>query len=187
MKKKINLLCLLLFLSFASLQAQNNTKIDVALQQEMSLRKSNELIGINIILNRQYDQMDMRMKSDAYMEKEIKRTFVVGELKRFSEETQRNVMNYLRSFSENGQVANIQSHWIYNGIYCHATRDIIEKLTAFDDILIIGFDKQYRLAPDTEKTDATDVSKGMAYNVLKVNAPQVWDLGYTGSLVAFDT
>jgi hypothetical protein len=160
--------------------AQNNAKIDVALQQELLLHKASELIGINIILNQQYDQMDMHLKSSLYSEKEVKRTFVVGELKRFSEETQRNVMNYLKRFSEKGQVSNIHSHWIYNGIYCHATKNIIEELATFDDILIIGFDKQYKLAPDDKKTDVTDRSEDIAYNVLKVNADQVWDLGYTG-------
>jgi len=67
--------------------AQNNAKIDVALQQEISSRNASELIGINIILNQQYDQMDMRMKSSSFTQKEDKRTFVVGELKRFSGET----------------------------------------------------------------------------------------------------
>ena len=160
--------------------AQDNAKIDVTLQQEMSLRNASELVGINIILNQQYDQMSMRLKSSVLSKKEDKRTFVVSELKRFSGETQRDVMNYLKLFSEKGQVSNIQSHWIYNGIYCYATKTVIKELATFDEILIIGFDKQYKLAPDDKKADITDASKEITYNVLKVKANEVWNLGYAG-------
>ena len=79
----------------ADIVAQSNSKIDVDLQQEMTLREANELIPINIILNQQYDQMETRMKSNVFETKEEKLTFVVGELQRFSEETQQGVMDFL--------------------------------------------------------------------------------------------
>jgi hypothetical protein len=72
--------------------AQNIAKIDVELQQEMSLREAGDLIRINIILNQQYDQMDMRMKSSVFPAKTSKRSFVINELKRFSSEAQRDLI-----------------------------------------------------------------------------------------------
>jgi len=50
MKKLLLITFIILCLHQAS-NAQNNTKIDVVLQQEISLLDTNELIGINIILN----------------------------------------------------------------------------------------------------------------------------------------
>lgn len=86
--KKLLLITAFVSVCLVSVVAQNNVKIDVDLQQEMTLRKANELIRINIILKQQYDQMEMRKKLSVLSKKEDKCTFVVSELKRFSEETQ---------------------------------------------------------------------------------------------------
>jgi len=90
-------------------------------------------------------------------------------------------MNYLQLLSKDGQVSDIKSHWIYNGIYCRATKKVIEELANFDDILTIGFDKKYRLSPDVKESDVINRAiDDTTYNVLKVNANKVWKLGYTG-------
>jgi len=178
--KKVCLIAIIAMCLCQVVSAQNYAKIDTDLQQEMSCRNASELIPINIVLKQQYNQLEMRMKSSHLFKKEAKRAFVVSELKRFSKEAQWTVLNYLNMFSDDGQVADIQQHWIYNGIYCQATKDVIETLATIDDILIIGFDKQYKLTPDVEKSDRDNDSREMTYNILKVNAHQVWDLGYTG-------
>jgi hypothetical protein len=64
--KKILLITFVAAYFCQGITAQNNAKIDVALQQELLLHKASELIGINIILNKQYDQMDIRMKSSVF-------------------------------------------------------------------------------------------------------------------------
>jgi subtilisin family serine protease len=177
--KKLLLLLVAITVCFTCF-CQEIQKIDIDLQGEMQLRSPGELIAINIIMKAQYDPLELRSKAAVHKFKEAKRTFVVEELKRFSGETQRNVMEYLNLFAKNAQVSDIQQHWIYNGIYCKATKSVIEELATLDAILTIGFDRQYRLAPDTEKPDIEAPSRGMTYNIPKVNADQVWELGYTG-------
>jgi subtilisin family serine protease len=159
--------------------AQDNIKIDVDLQQEMTLRKASELIRINIILNQQYDQMDMRVKSSVLLKKEDKRAFVVGELKRFSKETQRGVMDFLSTVPT---VSEVRSFWIANFINCYADIETIEKLSLHPDVLLIGLDQEHQWIPEEKQSGGLlDEPNEITYNVLKVNANQVWDeLGYTG-------
>jgi hypothetical protein len=77
--KKLFLIVLFAVCFCQVITAQNNAKIDVGLQQEMTLRQAGDLIRINIILNQQYDQMEMRTKASIFPKKEAKRTFVVNE------------------------------------------------------------------------------------------------------------
>jgi hypothetical protein len=159
--------------------AQDNIKIDVDLQQEMTLHKASELIRINIILEQQYDQMDMRMKSNVFLKKEDKRAFVVSELKRFSKETQRGVMDFLSTVPA---VLEIKSFWIANFINCYASIEAIEKLSLHPDVLLIGLDQEHQWIPEEEQSvGLLGETDEFSYNVQKVNANQVWDeLGYTG-------
>jgi hypothetical protein len=115
--KKVLLIVLVAVCCCQAATAQNNAKIDVSLQEEMTLRQASDLIRINIILNQQYDPIEMQTKASLFPEKEAKRTFVVNELKRFSEETQQSVMELLSAMPA---VSDVQSFWIANFISCYA-------------------------------------------------------------------
>jgi subtilisin family serine protease len=128
----------------------------------------------------QYDQLELRSKATLYRAKEDKRSFVVNELKRFAVETQQEVMSYLEFFATNDAVSNITQFWIYNGITCYATQEVITQLSFLDDVIVIGFDKEQNLLPIGETATPVAPSKEITYNVTKVNAPQVWELGYEG-------
>jgi len=177
--KKILLITFVLICLCQPIFAQNNAKIDVGLQQEMRLREENELIRINIILNQQYDQTEMRNKSSAFPIKEDKRAFVVGELKRFAEETQQGVIDFLSAFPA---VSELQSFWIANFINCYADIEVIRELSIHPDVLLIGFDKEYQwLSEEKLPREIIDATREITYNVQKVNANLVWNLlGYTG-------
>ena len=169
----------LVFAFFSNgIDAQNKDKIDTNLQQEMKFRDPNEMIRVNIILIRQYDQMEMRMKSSVFQTKEEKRNFVVGELKRFSDETQQGVLDVL-SAMPSSSVSEIQSFWISNFINCYANTEAIEELSLHPDILTIFFDSNLNVLPDFKST-VSDPTRETTYNVLKVNADKVWELGFEG-------
>lgn len=160
--------------------SQELTTIEPELQQEMISQEKGEMISINIILKSQYDQMEMRRKSNAFKTKENKRSFVINELKRFSKESQIGILNELQSFERNLKVQNIKSHWIFNGINCMATPEAIEAIASNPDVLIIGFNREQHLLPEGEKPTVSDATRELTYNILKVNADDVWGLGFTG-------
>jgi len=163
-----------------SAYSQEIPKIDTELQEEMQFRDDNELIKINIILKAQYDQSELGSKAAIYRLKEDRRTFVVNELKRYSQETQQEIMSYLTNFERSNSVSEIKQFWIFNGISCNATKEVIEELSYLDDILIIGFDKEHNWIFEDENPRPADGTREITYNVLKVNAHLVWDLGYEG-------
>ena len=165
-----------------SIFAQNIAKIDADLQQKMALRETDELIRINIILNQQYDQTEMRMKSSVFLKKEEKRAFVVRELKSFAEETQQGVMDFL---SAKPTVFKVQSFWIANFINCYANIETIYELSSHPDVLLIGLDQEHQWIPEEKMSgDMLDETREITYNVQKVNANLVWNvLGYTGENV----
>ena len=180
--KKILLIAFVLTYLCQGIIAQNNIKIDADLRQEMALRNTSELIGINIILKQQYEQMEMRKKLSVLPKKEDKRTFVVGELKRFSKETQQGVMDFL---STAPSVSKVQSFWVANFINCYANIETIKELSSHPDVLLIGLDQEHQWIPEEKQHGALlDGTKEITYNVLKVNANRVWnELGYTGENV----
>jgi subtilisin family serine protease len=174
---------------FHNSYSQNFLKIDIDLQEEMQARTSDELIRINIIMTAQHEQNELRRKVGNYSAKEDKRFFVINELKNYSKTTQQNVMNYLDSLAQNESVTEIKSFWIFNGINCCATKGVIETLSYLDDILIIGFDKLEKMIPDYESSPA-ESTREIPWNVTKVKADSVWNLGYNGEGVivgVFDT
>jgi subtilisin family serine protease len=175
--KKLFLIALMAVCFCQVITAQDNAKIDVDLQQEMALRETTDLIRINIILNQQYEQMEMRTKASIFPKKEARRSFVVNELKRFSEETQRGVMDLLSTMPD---VSEVQSFWIANFINCYANIDAIEELSLHPDVLIIGFDKEQYMLPGEGTSIPANPTREITYNVLKVQADQVWQLGYEG-------
>ncbi|MDR0365118.1 MAG: S8 family serine peptidase [Bacteroidales bacterium] len=165
--------------------AQDISKIDFLLQQEMSTNTNNELIRINIILKSQYDQNVMRSKTNAFPAKEAKRNFVINELKTFSNETQNDIKELLNQGSKNAQVSDIKSYWIVNFINCYADNDMIELLATHPDILTIGYDREEQVlfGDDNERIATETTTREIVDNVVKVQADQVWELGYKGQEV----
>ncbi|MCL2436032.1 MAG: S8 family serine peptidase [Lentimicrobiaceae bacterium] len=179
--KKITLLFLTALAICFNCYCLEISKIDPVLQNEIQLKSSDELIKINIIMQAQYDQLELRSIASMYRTKADKRSFVVNELKRYSQETQQEVMSYLNHFANNKSVTEITQFWIFNGINCYATIEVIEALSYLDDVLLIGLDKEQNLLPEYEQLSIEEGGgRAITDNVIKINAHLVWDLGYTG-------
>ena len=173
--KKILLLTIVLICSLR-ITAQDFSKIDITLQQEMALSAKTDMLRISIILSPQYDQIELRNKAVTIKNKEEKRNFVVNELKQFSEETQKNLLTVISKL----EVSSIQSFWISNSISCSASIDAIEILSYQPDILLIGLETRQYLLPEGETPTPADPKREITYNITKVQADEVWELGYTG-------
>jgi subtilisin family serine protease len=163
--------------------AQVMSKIDDQLQQEMAQHEKSENLRINIILNEQYDQTEMQNKVQFINNKEEKRSFVVNELKNFSQETQKNLIMFLSGMEARSSVSDIQSLWIVNMITCYASIETIETLSLHPDVLIIGWDNEQYMLPEEWWPAPAEPTREITYNITKVQANNVWTLGYTGQNV----
>ena len=184
-------------------------KIEPSLRQEMLHHDKSEKIRINIILKAQYEQTDLRNKAATFglilKNGEAKRVFVINELKSFAEATQQELISLLTNLSTKSEVSNIKSYWISNTINCYASVDVIEKISLHPNVLMIGWDNEINMispptpqggnlesgmndnesfirnaSPPPSAGAEESCTRNSSYNVTKVQAPEVWEQGYTG-------
>ncbi len=135
----------------------------------------------------------MREKFDTYnllrnvedMEKEQRRSYVISVLKEFASLSQRGILEDLNMLQLTDQVSDVNALWIINVINCYATPTAIYKLAERADIELIDHDF-YQIILDPSENKEAYFEEGnvnnreITWNVNKVNAPQVWALGYDG-------
>ena len=180
--KKLTLLILLLI--SISIFAQKKTQIlpiTEDLSTHLSQRSDNDLVRINIRLKDQYNMQALKIEL-ASLDRSQKRELVKNELKAFSMAAQADLLNYLEDKSYMNEAKVIHRFWIVNVVTCMASEAVIYDLAMRSDIERIDIDEERNLLAN-EPASAPNPIMGIdeiTYNVLKVNAPDVWALGFTG-------
>ena len=137
-------------------------------------------IKINIIMKAQSDATELSRMADAFT-KAKRRDFVVNTLKNDARESQNDLLNRLKEFEINGVVEDVRPLWIVNSVSCYAEEWLVDEIAKREDVMAVYQCIEFRCLDDDE---VIHVERGygreIAENILKVNAEQVWDLGYTG-------
>ena len=89
--------------------------------------------------------------------------------------TQGRVVGLLRARSAQGQVETFVPLWVFNGIAVTATPEVIAELGALPEVAEVTLDQAIDAPPAVPATAAPEP------NVSVVNAPALWNLGYSGS------
>ena len=193
--KRTSIILLALFLFTSLLVSENFSSgkiITEQLQNKIASSNRNDFIRVNIVLNEQYPSNEL-MRAVRNLSKTERRAYVINELKNFSNTTQADLLSQLNGFENNKLVKEIKPLWITNLINCYATKDVIEQLAQRDDIKSIDWDETRNMLIDGAKSDNAkafdssakknggSASREITWNVTKVNADDVWSLGYTGS------
>lgn len=100
---------------------------------------------------------------------------VMNALKVTAEKTQRGVKKLLDVEKSNGRVQSYAPFWIFNGFSVTATADAIQELASHPDVLSITPD-QLDIVPAALPAALTNPEP----NITLINAPALWNLGYTG-------
>ena len=139
-------------------------------------------IKINIVLKEQSDAAELNRMADALSTKAERREFVVNSLKHQAEESQADLLNYLKELEINGLVEEIRPLWIVNLVSCYADESVMDAIAQRDDILAVYQVEELQMPDDESVTLPVERVGGreIAENVTKVNADMVWELGYTG-------
>jgi len=182
-----NLVFIMLFLLMSGLcwgKTQENSLFTPQLQEKLDSASDHEFIRINIRLKNQFDS-DELMRQTQFLTKEEKRDVVVNELRNFSRTSQSAILNQMNEMNRSLSIKNIRSLWITNVINCYAQKEAILELTERDDIAQIDYD-EYRQVLNMEESKENKTvpgnpnSREITWNVSKVDADDVWGLGYTG-------
>ncbi len=179
--KRIFVLVLLSFSLINLAFAQQMSVIDPELYTLMN-SKSGDKINVNIILKEQFDANQMNVRR-SFSSREDRRAYMVNEMKAQTENLQADVLKTLKANERSVQVTDIKCHWLTNVITCNATPDAILKIAEHPDVEAIIYNKKQKLLLDgnDEKTVATRAaSADVVTSVEYVNAPQVWNMGFTG-------
>lgn len=185
MKKVLRFLALLLIAGTSTLYAQKSMpgKITADLASQINATTSStELVRVVIVMNDQYDATQ-NLRQTQYLDKAHKREYVVNELQRISAEGQKSLMNDLRLGERFNFVKDIKSFWIFNGVSCSMNKDMIYAIANRSDVKFIGPDYVVGI-PEGEDGELViaDPNRGEnQWNVIKVNADNVWEMGYSGA------
>jgi subtilisin family serine protease len=95
---------------------------------------------------------------------------VIRALQAKTEASQKKIVAFLKSREAQGKVADFTSFWILNAISVTATAEVIQELAQRSDVASITSDD----------IPVVPTAGGPQANVMAVNAPAVWDAGFTG-------
>ncbi|MDP8227092.1 MAG: S8 family serine peptidase, partial [Candidatus Celaenobacter polaris] len=174
------LISVLLITSGLSALYGNQNLLTPQLEQKLRESTQDELIPINIVMKQQYDHQYLLQQS-TFLPLSERRNFVIQELKTFTNIHQQDILYDLQNLSYNDIVQDIQSLWVSNVITCKATPEVIYDLIQRDDIGFIDHDEIRNMLMFEKGDYYNPTSREITWNVIKVNADDVWNLGYTGS------
>ena len=156
---------------------------ELSRQMAMSLSNNSEdAIFVIVIMKEQYQPPDIKDRSNKdNKDKKQHRLETVKALKEQSQHSQRDINLALKEKGPD-KAKNIQPLWIVNAIGLEATPDVIEELARRDDVAeIIPNFKVHALEEPMDKSTVSALAAPTAWGVEKINAPQVWALGYNGT------
>ena len=73
-----------------------------------------------------------------------------------------------------GRVSRVRPYWIFNGLHVVAEQGVIDELAALPEVAAI------RPNATVQAPSASAAAAGPEWNVARVNAPALWELGYRG-------
>ncbi|MCF8366119.1 MAG: S8 family serine peptidase [Bacteroidales bacterium] len=165
-------------------QASTSKVITSHLQEQMQQVNNDDFIRINITLHEQFDSQKLISQAQSLVG-EARREYVVSVLKDFSALSQQGVVAQLNELQRASTVQKVTTYWIANVINCYATPEAIKALENLQDIASIDYD-EYRVMLDPNESKNAFTVEGnpgdreITWNVLKINADDVWALGYNG-------
>jgi len=104
----------------------------------------------------------------------------VKTLKQQARASQAELLAVLEEMESNGMVEDIRPLWIVNTVSCHATKAAINELAQRRDISTLYYIETTKWIDQKNTAVSVKSARGVAENVLIVNADKVWELGYTG-------
>ena len=107
-----------------------------------------------------------------------KGAYVYGQLSRLAETTQKPLVKML-----NDRGVEYRSYWVANMVWVRGEASLVEAVARRQDVAHLYANPKVRFdVPEVLETEtaAPLTPTGIEWNIVKVNAPQVWASGYTG-------
>ncbi|MCK4249923.1 S8 family serine peptidase, partial [candidate division WOR-3 bacterium] len=162
--------------------------IDSKLADVMRTSSEDELIPVFIMLAKQLNY-DWLVPQAEQMSKLDRRKFVIRECQALANDDQKALLVYLRQKESEHKVSDIVSQWTTNTVCLKAKPEIIREIAQRNDIWGIGYSEPLQIIgvvateePAYEHIEfVPEDGREICWGVAKINADDVWTLGYTGA------
>ncbi len=178
--------------------AHTSVKDSVSVQEKISNRLLSEFeeekyVTFLVKLHEQVDTMAVaeeaisiaaKQKASPSQEKLIKSSAVVSHLRATSMETQYELIQWLEKQQETESVKEFESFYIVNGLAVTGTKEAMEDIAARPEVAKVLKNETRQLMAPTQ-TEEVEVQENQTtsteWNVDRVGAPEVWNMGIDGS------
>lgn len=145
-------------------------RISPQVRQELARLAPDEMLTVIVTFEEQ-----ARLTGLANTSRAGRRQNVIQTLQSHSRAGQQRVFDRLSVRMQQGQAGQVIPFWIFNGMAVTATRQVIEELANFPEVLNVSPNLEF----DAPQVVEQEFSLAEA-NLNAVNAPEVWDMGYRG-------
>jgi subtilisin family serine protease len=115
-----------------------------------------------------------RMDAFPDLDRAARLEYLLQTLQADADRAQRDIREWLEGRHAEGQVGQVISFWIFNGLAVTATQDVIWELAERPEVARIEPNEVFQ-APD-----ALAVGNPIQPNISLINAPALWDMGFRG-------
>jgi len=143
------------------------------------------------VIVRMVDQADLKVATKGIVgrNKALRSRNVIRKLQSTAEGRQVGLITLLEKGKSLGKVDNYTSFWIFNGLSIKAIPAVIKKIASRYDVDIVRLDLPISPA-DIVPSTPLETDSHYTWNIERIKAPEVWELGIDGSGVVvgvFDT
>lgn len=153
--------------------------IDPDLEMLMTASSDTDLIPVFILAQGQVDRDWVNSATDG-MNRAQRQEFAVAAMKDMAEAAQSGIIQELETLN----TSDIRSLWLANAVYCEASTAAIRRMAIRSDVVYIesAADANGGLIEPVEVRPVypEEREKAIAWGVSKINADDVWALGYEG-------
>ena len=159
--------------------------IGPSLQEQIGKASPDQKLPVIIALKQQADN-EVLERTSTGKTKEERWAYVVAELKRLSNSTQRELLSFLTGEERAGRASKVNGFWIVNAAYCEATSEVIQEIASRPEVWFVDCDRVF--APNALDVPRSDNEpprvNTVEWTARKVGADSVWTLlGITGNNV----
>jgi len=154
-------------------------EIDEAVYRAIGKRHEKDKISVIVRMSEQ-PNLSKITKSLKGTSKKVKSTTCIKYLKNLASRNQRDIKTYLKKEISLGNIEKYTPFWIFNGFAIKATPKVILAIAKRSDVKRVSEDGYIPL-PDYKVGKAMPSVSSVEWNITKIKAPEVWELGIGGS------
>lgn len=162
-------------------------ELEDTLQQVLQKTAPDETVPVLVKMSQQLDVEALKAEMDAarIYSRRDRHQIVVEAAQSLAQQTQPQILDQLNRLQQTGQVTAYHAFWISNMIYVQAKPSAIQELAQRADVGIIYMNRRAELRTGSpgnviNKRKPVGSLRDLRDGLVVINAPQVWEMGYTG-------